>query len=209
MNNLLFSLPELGTAIVNGLTGVLGNIWYQVLINGIGVFAILVKVTETQNKKRSKIVFLAILNYILWITYFILNGNLTAATVNSISCVQAVIFLQRGKHKWANSYFWFILFIGLQIGASFFTWNGPFSLFSICAGCLSTIAYYVMNEKLYRYFFLALILLWIGNGIVYFYPIALIHDVFAAISISIAIVRYNFKGEKPEQKQVENSKINE
>ena len=199
MNNLLFSLPKLGDTIYTGLISALGTIWFQVLINGIGAFAIIVKVVETQNKRRSKIVLFAILNYLLWITYFVLNGNLTAATVNSISCVQAVVFLQRGKHKWANSYFWFVLFISLQVIASFFTWNGPFSLFSICAGILSTIAYYVLDEKLYRYFFLALILLWIGNGIVYFYPIALIHDVFAAVSISIAIVRYNFKGEKEKE----------
>lgn len=208
MNNLLFSLSALGSDVVNGLIGSLGNLWYQVLINFIGAVAILIKVTETQNKTRSRIVLFAILNYILWITYFVLNGNFTAAIVNTISCVQAVIFLQRGKHKWANSIVWLFLFLSLQIGASFFTWQSPFSLFSICAGCLSTIAYYVLNEKIYRYFFLALILLWIGNGIVYFYPIALIHDVFAAVSITIAIIRYNFKGEKP-KKQQDNLQINE
>ena len=204
MNNLLFSLTSLGQNIVNGLQVLLGTAWYQVLINAVGVFAIIVKITETQNKNRNKIVAFAILNYILWITYFVLNGNFTSAIVNSISCVQAVIFLQRSKHKWANSVLWLVFFICLQIGASFFTWQSVFSLFSIGAGILSTLAYYVLNEKIYRYFFLALILLWIGNGIVYFYPIALAHDIFAAISISIAIVRYNFKGEKPKEKEIEN-----
>ncbi len=199
MNNLLFSLSGLGTNIVNGLVGSLGKLWYLVLINFIGVLAIVCKVLETQNKRRNVIVFLAILNYLLWILYFVLNGNIKAATVNTISCVQAIIFLQRSKHKWANSIFWLIFFICMQIGASFFTWNGPFSLFSIGAGILSTIAYYVLDEKLYRYFFLALILLWIGNGIVYFYPIALAHDIFAVISITIAIIRYNFKKEKPKK----------
>jgi hypothetical protein len=45
-----------------------------------------------------------------------------------------------------------------------------------------------------------------GNGIVYFYPIALIHDVFALISISIAIVRYNFKKEQPKEVQTHDIK---
>ena len=192
MNNLLFSLAALGVGIKDGLIGALGNVWFQILINAVGVFAIAVKIIETQNKKRSAIILLAILNYALWISYFILNGNFTSAIVNTISCIQALVFLQRGKHKWADSKFWLIFFLIVQIVASFFTWNGPFSLFSICAGLLSTVAYYVMDEKLYRYFFLALILLWIGNGIVYFYPIALIHDIFAAVSIIIAIIRYNF-----------------
>lgn len=192
MTNLLFSLTALGVGIKDGLIGALGSFWFQILINFVGVLAITVKVIETQNKKRSAIILLAILNYLLWISYFILNGDFTSATVNTISCIQALIFLQRGKHKWADSKFWLFFFLAAQVGASFFTWKSPFSLFSIGAGLLSTVAYYVMDEKLYRYFFLALILLWIGNGIVYFYPIALIHDVFASVSIIIAIVRYNF-----------------
>ena len=39
-------------------------------------------------------------------------------------------------------------------------------------------------------------LLWIGNGIAYFYPVALIHDVFATVSIIVAIVRFNLLGKK-------------
>ncbi|MBR2498092.1 MAG: YgjV family protein [Clostridia bacterium] len=208
MNNLLFSLPVLGETIVNGLIGSLGMVWFQILINSIGVMAILVKVVESQSKKRKIIILLAIINFLLWITYFVLNGNLTAATVNSISLVQAIIFLQREKHKWANSKFWLFLFVSAQIVASFFTWNGPFSLFSIAGGILTTIAYYVLDVKLYRYFFLALMLFWVGNGIVYFYPIALIHDVFGVISISIAIIRYNFKGEQPKQNMNDNLENN-
>ena len=194
MNNLLISLAQIGENIFNGLNNSLGVVWFNIIINLVGAFAIAVKIIETQNKKRSVIILLAILNYLLWISYFVLNGNFTSAIVNTISCIQALVFLQRGKHTWADSKFWLVFFLAVQVIASFFTWNGPFSLFSIGAGLLSTIAYYVMDEKLYRYFFLALILLWIGNGIVYFYPIALIHDVFAGVSIIIAIVRYNFLG---------------
>ena len=206
MNNLLFSLAVLGQDIVNGLTSMFGVVWYQVLINAIGAVAIAIKVIETQNKKRNAIIFFAILNYLLWIIYFILNGNFTSAVVNTISCVQTIIFLQRSKYAWADSIFWLIIFISAQVVAGFFTWDGPFSLFSIGAGILSAIAYYVLDEKIYRYFLFGLMVLWVGNGIVYFYPIALIHDVFALISISIAIVRYNFKKEQPKEVQTQDIK---
>ncbi len=202
MNNLFLSLASLGEGIVNGLTGALGDVWYLVIVNIIGAFAIAVKIIETQNKKRRNIVFFAILNYLIWTTYFILYGDFTSAIVNCIGCIQAIIFLQREKHKWANSIFWLIFFLVVQIGAAVFTWKSPFSLFSIVAGLISTVAYFVLNEKIYRHLFLALILLWVGNGIVYFYPIALIHDVFAAISITIAIIRYNILG-KDKIKKVE------
>lgn len=205
MNNLLFSLAQLGESIVNGLTSALGELWFAVLVNAIGVVAIVVKITETQNKKRNNILMFAILGYLCWVTYFILNGDFTSAMVNLIGCIQGIVFMQRDKHKWANSIFWLFFFIAVQLVVAFFIWKSPFSLFSIVAGLISTIAYFVIDEKLYRYLFLALILLWIGNGIVYFYPIALIHDSFAAVSITIAIIRYNILGkDKPEIKNTQN-----
>lgn len=209
MNNLLFSFVDLGQNIKNGLTNSLGLLWFNILINFIGSVAILVKVIETQNKKRTKIVLFAVINYFLWITYFILNGNFTAAVVNGISFVQLLIFLQRGKKKWADSVAWLVVFILAQVVAGYFTWAGPYSLFSITAGILSTIAYYVMDEKLYRYFFLALITLWIFNGIVYGYVIALIHDIFAFVSILIAIIRYNFKKVDDKKAEIDDTNINE
>jgi hypothetical protein len=209
MDNLLFSFVDLGQNIKNGLTSSLGLLWFNILINFIGAVAILVKVVETQNKKRTKIVFFAVINYFLWITYFILNGDFTAAVVNGISFVQLLIFLQRGNKKWADSIIWLVVFILAQVVAGFFTWADPYSLFSITAGILSTIAYYVMNEKLYRYFFLALITFWIFNGIARGYVIALIHDVFAFVSILIAIIRYNFKKVDANKAEVDNANTNE
>ncbi len=191
----LLTLSDISQNIVSTLSSALG-VWYIILFNLIGVVAIVVKVTETQMKKRSGIVLFAIIGYSCWVAYFLLNGNFTSAIVNLIGGVQGLVFLQRGKHKWADSKFWLVFFIVVQLIASIFTWSSWFSIFSIVAGLISTVAYFVMNEKVYRYLFAVLISFWIINGIVYFYWIALIHDIFALISILIAIVRYNILGQK-------------
>jgi mannose/fructose/N-acetylgalactosamine-specific phosphotransferase system component IIC len=109
--------------------------------------------------------------------------------------------MQRGKHKWADSIFWLIFFLVVQIVVSVFTFSDWRSIFAIVAGLISTVAYFVMSEKLYRYLFFALITLWLVNGFIYFYWIAVIHDAFAWVSIVIAIFRYNIKSKK-EQKAV-------
>lgn len=204
----LLSLTDLAHGIVSALSSSLG-VWYAVLYNFIGVIAIAVKVTETQMKKRRKILFFASICNALWITYFILNGNFANAIVNTVGLIQLFVFSQREKHKWADSYFWLAFFIAVQIVASFFTWSSWFSIFSIVAGLISTVAYFVIDEKMYRYLFAVLVSLWVINGIVYFYWIALIHDVFALISIIIAIIRYNILGNKKakEQNQEITSKI--
>ncbi len=199
----LLTLSDVSRSIVSALSGSLG-VWYAVLYNFIGAIAICVKITETQMKKRSKIAFFASISYALWITYFILNGNFTNAIVNTIGMVQLLVFSQREKHKWADSYFWLAFFIVVQLVASVFTWSSWYSIFSITAGLISTVAYFVMDEKLYRYLFAVLISLWVINGIVYLYWIALIHDIFALISIIIAIVRYNILGSKTEKTKEKN-----
>lgn len=203
MNNLLFSLAQVGGDIVAGLTVLLGLVGYQILINGIGVIAIGTKILETQNKKRSNIILYAMFGAICWVAYFVLYGDFTSALVNLIGFTQLLIFFQRGKYKWANSKFWLVFFLIVQVAISVFTWQDYFSLFPVVGGLLGTIAYFVMNEKAYRYLFLSLILCWIGNGIARGYVIALIHDIFAAVSISIAIVRYNILGKESPAKQEE------
>lgn len=194
MNNLL-SLTDIANNLVSTFSGALG-IWYVVLFNAFGVIAIIVKLLETQNKSRNKIVAFASIGYACWITYFVLNGNFTSAFVNAIGFVQCLIFMQRGKHAWADSIFWLIFFLVVQIVVSVFTFSDWRSIFAIVAGLISTVAYFVMSEKLYRYLFFALITLWLVNGFIYFYWIAVIHDAFAWVSIVVAIFRYNIKGKK-------------
>ncbi len=206
MNNLLFSLAQVGGDIVAGLTAFLGVDGYRILINGIGVIAIGTKILETQNKKRNRIIFYAMLGAICWVTYFILYGDFTSALVNLIGFIQLSVFFQRGKHKWADSKVWLVFFLMVQVAISVFTWQDYFSLFPVVGGLLSTIAYFVMDEKAYRYLFLSLILCWIGNGIARVYVIALIHDCFAAVSILVAIIRYNILGKDKSSKQMEEVK---
>lgn len=206
MNNLLFSLTNVGNNIVNGLNGALGNVGYLILINAIGVVAIFVKLCETQNKKRNKIILFAILGAVCWVTYFVTNGDFTSAIVNLIGAIQMLIFLQRGKKRWADSKWWLVFFLIVQLVISIFTWKDYFSLFPVIGGLFGTVAYFVMDEKAYRYLFLTVILLWIGNGIARGYVLPLIHDSFAAVSIIIAIIRYNILGK--ENKVKESAELN-
>jgi hypothetical protein len=206
MNNLLFSLVEVGAGIYNGLNTALGSVGFLILVNLIGVVAIVIKITETQNKNRNKIIFFAMMGALCWTIYFVLHGDFTSAGINIVGAIQLLIFSQREKHKWANSKFWLFFFLAVQVGLGIIIWRNWFSIVVIIAGLLGTIAYFIMNVKVYRYLFATLITLWIANGIVNGYIIALIHDIFAFISIIIAIVRYNVLGKEKTQKIQQESK---
>ena len=105
----LFSLANLGEVIKNAVMG-LGDIYF-VLFYGIGVIAIGIKVTEVQLRKRSKILFLSMICSALWIIYYLLGGNITSALTGLLSVVRSLIFMHRGKYKWASSIFWLFFFL--------------------------------------------------------------------------------------------------
>ena len=189
MNNGLFSLRAFSDAMVNGLSSSLG-VWYIFLFNAFGVTAIIIKACEFQLKKRNTILIFATLASTCWIIYFFLQGDITSALTSIVGVVQGIIFMQRGKHAWAQSVFWLILFLGIQgviFITSFKVWH---DVFSVTAGVFGTIAYFVMSEKKYRYIILCSLLCWVANSISKAYVVALICDVTSTVSVLIAITRF-------------------
>ena len=187
----LFSLANLGEVIKNAVMS-LGDIYF-VLFYGIGVIAIGIKVTEVQLRKRSKILFLSMICSALWIVYYLLGGNITSALTGLLSVVRSLIFMQRGKHKWASSIFWLIFFLVAQTLIGVFTFSSWRSLFAVTAGYLQIIAYYVMKENIYRLVILFSFLCWMGNSISNGLWVALCSDTFGMVSTIVAIVRYDLK----------------
>ena len=201
MGNLfLISLEGIGTAVVNTLSK--WGAWYHVFYNVIGVIAVILKIIELQLKSRSKRLVLALSSALCWVIYFFLCGKVTASITSIIAVVQLLIFLQRGKYKWAGSIFWLFLFLGVQVGIC--VWNilsgdGILVLLSVVAGLFGTAAYFVTGDKSYRILVLVSLLFWVANSVVgtFFTATAsrlwaaLASDVFGSTSAIIAIIRYD------------------
>lgn len=190
MNNLLFSMLALSEGLLKALTSTFGG-WYVIILNAFGVFAIVCKVFEYQAKKRDTMFALVITANILWVFYFVFYGDLSSALTCLIGSVRLVIFMQRGKHKWANSMWWLVFFLALQTIISIFTYTGWKDVFSISAGFVGIIAYFIVDQKKYRWLSLAHMSIWVINGATKVYPIALISDSISVVSIIIAIIRFS------------------
>ena len=132
----------------------------------------------------------------LWVLYFLFYGDLASTLTCAISVIRLLIFLQKDKHKWADSVFWLIFFIVLQAVVSVFTFTGWQDIAALIAGFVGIVAYYVTNARAYRILSVIFMLLWICNGIIKFYPIALISDTFSTISATIAIIRFDILAKK-------------
>ena len=189
MLNTLFAIGDVLSPMVTSLKSL--GVWYQVILNAFGVIAIILKVTEFQLKNRKTIIIFALIGSACWVFYFFFNGDLTSTITGLIGTIQGLIFLFREKYKWAGSKFWLYFFIVVQLACGIFTFSVWHDVFALSAGVFNVLTYFVLERRKYRIMGFFLMLSWVLNSVFKFYPIALINDVFAFISVCVAIIRYD------------------
>lgn len=200
----LLSANSMFDGLVRFLSTNLG-FWYIILINIFGVFAIATKASEYQFKKRAIRFTLCITAGLCWLIYFLLQGQTVSALANLVSVIQTIIFMQRDKHEWAKSKIWLFVFLTLQIVicvVGFRVWH---DIFPPLAGIFGAIAYFVIDEKTYRFFALFNVIFWLSNSIskMPLTLLALICDSTCTISGTIGLVRFykRQKGKNADEKQ--------
>lgn len=195
--NLLSSFVEIFSQIVGSLSESLG-VYYQIILNGIGVLAVIIKFIEYQRKKRSANIILGTAAAFCWVLYFLMQANLASALSCLLIIIANLVFLQRGKHKWAESFVWLFIFIAIQTVFGIISFKSALDLFAIFAGLLSITSYFVKNRTIYRILALVSALCWVTNSCINFYLIALVSDITATVSVTIALIRFNLL-KKPEK----------
>ena len=63
------------------------------------------------SKTREQILFFKFLCDVIWLTNYLLLGNITGSVINGINMVREVVFYHRGKKKWATSHIWVAVFL--------------------------------------------------------------------------------------------------
>lgn len=196
----LVSLTDIGNSIVAFLSGL--GIWYHVLYNVIGALGIIIKIIGFQLKKRTTRIAFNMCQGICWMLYFICTGNATAGVTGVIGIVQNLVFMQREKHKWADSYFWLAFFLCTQIAITVWSvWDGISitEIFPLLASPFSLIAYFVLNGRLFRILIFFSSVCWFINSLIGTFIVttnanlwmAFICDVLSVGSIIIAILRFD------------------
>lgn len=204
MNNLL-AIADISSAMVENLMTL--GVWYYVILNAFGVVAIILKVTEFQLNNRSVILTFALSAAACWVAYFILQGDFVSALTCAIGVVQGLIFLQRGKHKWADSKFWLFFFLIIQITSGVIFFKEWHDIFATLAGVFNVLAYFVLDKKKYRLLGFICLFWWVMNSAFKFYPIAFANDLFGCISAFVAIIRYDVIKKTNEQQLNEGKTI--
>ena len=97
------------------------------------------------------------------------------------------------------------MFVSLQLTLGILTFKYWHDIFAIVGGVLTTLSYFVLNKKTYRFINVFNMSCCVSNSISKMYVLALINDSFALISVIVSIFRfYVFKRDDGSEKESAN-----
>ena len=163
----------------------------------IGFVAMFFSLISFQAKSRGGIIALQILsNSILVVQYFLLGystGEMyySAVVANFIGLIRNAIYSMRGKWRISRSRIVPAVAIVLFIVSGIFTYKTPFDILPVFSMCVSSVAFFMREERLIRYLSVLVILPWVIYSIYAGNIASIISDSLNLISVIIAILRFD------------------
>lgn len=118
------------------------------VIQGIGVVALVANLSVFQTNKRKNMILLGLCGCLLWAGHFFLLGALTGAALNTVAAVRFYVYYRTKPSKRNIWIMWF--FIGVTILATALTWQGWISLLPFIGTASGVIAFWQKKTKYIR-----------------------------------------------------------
>ena len=139
--------------------------------------------------KRKQILTVKLISELFSFANMILLGQFTGAALIVLNIGRSVVFYHREDKKWAQSYIWLFVFLGITLISPIMTWAGPISLLPAFGSALACIGYYMKHPLAMKCFILPGITLWLIYTFLGANYAPAIANVLAIISLTIGIVR--------------------
>lgn len=165
------------------------NLWGQIIVQAIGVVAMILTIMCYQLKKRNHILLMQYSGNALWVVHYFLLGTFTGLIMNALNVVRGIIYSI--DKKWAKSYIWIFIFSALSIALGVLTYEAWYSVLPIVGTVIATIALRIRDENTLRKVYIFSVPLWIVyNAIVFSIP-GTVSATFTLVSIVVALIRFN------------------
>lgn len=161
-------------------------------VQAIGLVPSIVCITSLQSSSRKRILQIQIGCCILWAIHYSLLGAYTAALIDGIGLLRAVLCACNDR-PWCQHRAWPVFLMALYFSSAFLTWDGWYCLLPSLCMCLTTAALWTHNMRLTRLLFLLNsppFLLY--NLLAGSYSCAII-ECFALASFAIAVYRFDIR----------------
>lgn len=166
----------------------------QLLIQGIGIIALLFAIFSFQKNKRANILVYMLLSLVLWVVHYIMLGAWTGALMNFIEAGMVFVAYKKETDVWAKQKFWPYVFTLAFIIAGAFTFHTRVDVLPVFAQICGTIAVWQIHPRAIRFTMLLPRPLWfIYNFVVGSYA-GMAAEIFIFLSVVIGIVRFDILG---------------
>ena len=168
----------------------------EIIAQIIGILALCLTIYCYQLNNPKKILVIQIVCSALFIVNLALLGALSGALLNVHGIARALVFYQKGRHKWAESSAWVWIFSALAVGCVLVNYSSPLDLLAMTGQVLSTIALSQEDGKRFRRIMVFSPPLW---GTYHFAAGVqpniggVCNEIFGLTSLLVAMVRYDRK----------------
>ena len=112
----------------------------EILAQALGIGALIAGIVWYQFNSRRKILVMQIIASALFIANLALLGGFSGALLNVHGIARALIYDQRDRHKWADSFWWPVLFSVLAAVCVAVTWQSWIDLLPLIGTLFSTVS---------------------------------------------------------------------
>ena len=167
----------------------------------IGILALCVTIICYQFNDQKKILIMQIIASVMFMAKLALRDAMAGALLNIHGICRALVFYQRGRHKWADSPLWAVFFSVLAVVCVAVTWKSPLDILPAVGTIFTTIAYYMTDAKWIRILTLPSPPMWFVYHLSSGNIGGVLNEIFVIASILTAMFRYDFrkgKGNTPQ-----------
>lgn len=167
----------------------------KILIQSIGFLAMAIGILSFQRKRRAAIIGFQMTASTLWSIQFLLLGGFSGTIQNVLCIARGFVLVQKGKRKWADSYYTLAAIILCFAASGFITVGieGIWALLPIGASIASSIALFMDKEEILRKLSLIVSPLWLVYNVHTGSIAGIFAETFTIISILVALYRFREK----------------
>ena len=164
--------------------------------NIFGAFGIGISIIIYQQKDRSHILLFKLIADLFWMIHYLLLGAYSGCAAAIIAITRSLIFMNRGKKKWASHPIWLVIFLLVSALSAVLTWKNAFSLLPATASILSVLCFWAQKPRTTRFMAIPVSLCMLTYDVASGSYTGLCNEILTISSTTIAIIRYSIAARK-------------
>lgn len=154
-----------------------------------GIGAMISLFVSHQNKTRQGILYGKLSADVFWVAHYLCLGATAGAIPNFVGIFRELVFINRGRRKFAGNTVWPIIFILINLSLGIISYNKWFDLLPIIASAFVTVSLWINDPRLTKLISVPVSSAFLVYNVLVGSYIGIFNESFAIISIILFFIR--------------------